>query len=229
MISGSLKKNVISGSGVIAEARGIERQETSIIMFRFSDIQVHALRIGVGAAAFAFGVYTQVSSRGVESVVAILEAILAGLVAGICLFPYIVAPLLRWAESLYMPTGKHIRLPRDFCTARALVRSGDAVGAAAELRSVIAEAPDDALDAELLLAQVLYDELRRPEEALAVVRKALSTSGWRDEVEPVACLGADILLEQGRTTEARELLGQAVKRAETGAQAEQLRKRLQHI
>lgn len=198
-------------------------------MARASEILAHALRIGLGTGAFVWGAMTVASSRGVGALVTVPVATVAGLVAALCLLPYIAAPAMRWAESLFVPSGKRIRLRRDFCRARSLAKNGDAEGAVAHLRHTIADDPEHALEAQAVLAELLYDDLNRPDEALATVRDALARPEWREEMEALSRLGADILLEQGCVDQAKELLAQSAQRARPDSQAERLRAKLRNL
>jgi tetratricopeptide (TPR) repeat protein len=198
-------------------------------MARASETLAHAIRIGLGTAAFVWGATTVASSRGLGALVTVPVATVAGLVAAICFLPYIAAPAMRWAESLFVPSGKRIRLRRDFCQARSLAKKGDPEGAVAQLRQAIADDSEHALEAQAVLAELLYDDLNRPDEALATVRDALARPEWREEMEALTRLGADILLERERVDQAKELLAQSAQRAKPHSQAERLRAKLRNL
>jgi len=149
------------------------------------------------------------------------------LVAGMFLYPYIAAPVMKMFGAVYFPGTRGV-VREEFSRVQALIAQQADAEAEAELRRILQERPA-LLEARILLVGLLYDKLGRPAEALEMAQAILAGDGWAEDMERVVALAVDILLEAGRREEAVALLRRSAQRAGRTGAAARLTERLQHL
>ena len=176
---------------------------------------------------FVMSVFIISQARGYGAFLFIPAAAVLGIVAGICLHPFMSAPLANAFGAIFYPKGRG-ELPEQFTSAHALMAQQEYGEAAHQLRGMLAERPE-LVDGHALLASLLYEHLDQAGEALAVARAALTSADWHPAHERLTMLATDILLEQGATVQALELLQRSLRRAGKTAAATAIAGRLKSV
>ena len=178
------------------------------------------MRLGIGIVMLV----AAVGAAAIAGAFGVLAAVPLGIVAGICLYPYVAAPLAGAVEGMVVP-GHCGDLPEQFTRAKSLIAQHCYEEAAAELETMLAGKPELAAGSHLL-AEICYDHLEQPERALEVALKGLAAPKWQTDHEPLTLLAVDIYLEHGDKEAAIQLLETQLKRT-TWASA--LEGRLAHL
>ncbi len=148
--------------------------------------------------------------------------------AGFLFYPFFAAPLERFFCGLFFPTGgKPLR--KLFSRIHALIAEREFEQAEAALRQALSDEPDS-VAACALLADLLYEHLDRPDEALDLAVATIRSCGnWESDHERLTSLGVDILLDEGRTDAAVDLLRQGARKAGRTPAAARFNERIVHL
>ena len=174
-----------------------------------------------------FPVFLWHSPSPATVIMVVLAAAALGLVAGICLHPFVAEPIAEWFGRIYWPklSGK---VEKQYSRVRALVTQHDYATAIGELRQALAAEPEP-LEGWLLLAGILHDHLHQSAAALDIIRQQLAARPWKDGNARLVLLGVDILLEVDATADAACLLRENIRKAGRSPAAENMQMRLQHL
>lgn len=147
--------------------------------------------------------------------------------SGVCLYPFLAAPLVNALTALFYPRGG-AELPEQFSMVRALMAQQQFEEAAEQLRAMLAERPT-LVEGRALLVSVLYENLHQPGDALQLALTELGERTWHTEHERLTMLAVDILLDAGRQSDASELLRRMAAKARDTSAAARLDERLSHL
>lgn len=179
------------------------------------------IRLGIGIALAVLAI--------ASTPVLLLAGVVFGILAGCFLHPFISEPMARFMASFFWPDRcSKGRICKDYSHARSLLAQHEYDAACNELRQELELEPEP-IEVWLLLAETLYDKLRRPTDALAVISRRLADYPWQPEHEQLVQLGVDIHLQAGDQTGAIHLLQEARRRAGAKPVSSRLLERLKHL
>ena len=174
-----------------------------------------------------FPVFLWHASSPGTAIMVVMTATGLGMMAGLCLYPFVAEPIAERLGRLYWPkfSGK---IEKQYSRIRALVAQHDYETAIGELRQELAAEPEP-LEGWLLLAGILHDHLHQSAAALDIIRQQLATRPWKDGNARLILLGVDILQEADATADAACLLRENIRKAGRSPAAENMQARLQHL
>ncbi len=174
--------------------------------------------LGLGLLGMAFAMFPFIPGT-----------IVCAVFSGICLYPFISAPVERWITGFIWPNrDKYMRLVKDYSRIRSLLTEHEYEAAYRELSAELKAAPES-IEGWRLLADILHDHLHRPAEALEVITRQLHDHAWQPGIEPLVLLGVDIHLQAGDQAAAIRLLQEALRLAGQAPVSPQLLERLMHL
>lgn len=183
------------------------------------------IRLGVGMPLIVLAVLAFNCGAGPY---AVFMAAVLGVVAGICLHPFLSAPLSQFVGSLFYPNAGR-RLREQYTVVHGLIAQGQFSEAETQLRETLRQVPE-AIDGWVLLAELLHTHLHRSDAALQAVLQALTARRkWESDKERLVMLAVDICLDQGDTARAKAILTEYAKKAGRSGATARMSERLMHL
>ena len=185
------------------------------------------IRIILGLGFVLYGLYLSIFGFGRGDAMALPFVVIMSGIGGVLLAPLIAERFSTVFDGLFLPNTRGDVKP-ELSRPRALMAERRYEEAATELRARLTEKPGQ-VEAQLLLANLLHENLGRPDEALALVDNALDADIWQSEHEKLVSIAVDILLERGERAAAVALLRLCAEKAGSTPAAAHMRERLQHL